>query len=137
MVEVFSGTLPLPFCSLVLFPAARTPIRACDRSRSSNLINAIFLEEELGRAQSKPTQSEEYSRSRLGNGQRPRPKVVLIVSLGVFSFLFPSNSILDGKSQLFCSEPAGLDSPQIDGQLSGHGHDGFFARSAGGQCAFA
>src|SRR6266700_7617943 len=125
------------FCSLVLFPAARTPIRACDRSRSSNLINAIFLEEELGRAQSKPTQSEEYSRSRLGNGQRPRPKVVLIVSLGVFSFLFPSISILDGKSQLFCSEPAGLDSPQIDGQLSGHGHDGFFARSAGGQCAFA
>jgi hypothetical protein len=26
---------------LVLFPAALTPIRACDRSRSSNLINAI------------------------------------------------------------------------------------------------
>ena len=55
MVEVFSGTLPLPFCSLVLFPAARTPIRACDRSRSSNLINAISVEEELGRVQSKPT----------------------------------------------------------------------------------
>ena len=31
-VEVFSGALPLPVCSLVLFPAARTPIRACDRS---------------------------------------------------------------------------------------------------------
>jgi hypothetical protein len=29
-----------------VFPAARTPIRACDRSRSSNLINAISVEEE-------------------------------------------------------------------------------------------
>src|SRR6266487_2534362 len=36
------------FCSLVLFPAARTPIRACDRSRSSNLINAIFWKRNLG-----------------------------------------------------------------------------------------
>ena len=33
---------------MVLFPAAHTPIRACDRSRSSNLINAISVEEELG-----------------------------------------------------------------------------------------
>ncbi len=43
------------FARWFCFPAARTPIRACDRSRSSNLINAISLEEELGRAQSKPT----------------------------------------------------------------------------------
>jgi hypothetical protein len=53
-VEVFSGTLPLPCCSLVLFPAALTPIRTCDRSRSSNLTNAIS-EEELEAVQSKPT----------------------------------------------------------------------------------
>jgi hypothetical protein len=26
-VEVFPGALPLPYCSLVLFPAALTPIR--------------------------------------------------------------------------------------------------------------
>jgi hypothetical protein len=32
-----------------VFPAARTPILTCDRSRSSNLINPI-VEEELGRA---------------------------------------------------------------------------------------
>ena len=76
-VEVFSGALPLPVCTLVLFPAARTPIRACDGSRSSNLINAIFLEEELGRAQSNPTHAKKV-RSRLGNGQRPRSKVVLM-----------------------------------------------------------
>src|SRR6266487_5665632 len=78
------------FCSLVLFPAARTPIRACDRNRSSNLINAIFLEEELGRAQSNPTLAKIF-RSRLDTGQRPRSKVGLF-PYWVFSFLFPSNN---------------------------------------------
>jgi hypothetical protein len=34
----------LPFLLVGLFPAARTPIRACDRGRSSNLINAISVE---------------------------------------------------------------------------------------------
>jgi len=67
----------LLFCSLVLFPAARTPIRACDRSRSSNLINAISVEEELGRAQSKPTLAKAFL-SRLDAGQRPLSKVVLM-----------------------------------------------------------
>src|SRR5438067_3301146 len=67
----------LLFCSLVLFPAARTPIRACDRSRSSNLINAISVGEELGRAQSKPTHAKGIL-SRLDTGQRPRSKVMLI-----------------------------------------------------------
>jgi hypothetical protein len=36
-----------------LIPAARTPIRACRRSDSSNVINAIGVEEELEAAQSK------------------------------------------------------------------------------------
>ena len=80
----------LLFCSLVLFPAARTPIRACDRSRSSNLINAISVEEELGRAQSKPTHAKGI-RSRLDAGQRPRFQSGVNFPLGVFSFLFPSN----------------------------------------------
>src|SRR5947199_6345095 len=87
----FSQRFLLLFCSLVLFPAARTPIRACDRSRSSNLINAINVEEELGRAQSKPTHAKSI-RSRLDTGQRPLSKVVLIFPLGVFSFLFASNN---------------------------------------------
>jgi len=41
-----------------------------------HLINAISVEEEQGRAQSKPTHAKDI-RSRLGNGQRPRSKVVL------------------------------------------------------------
>jgi hypothetical protein len=40
-VEGFPGALPLAYLLVGLFPAALTPIRACDRSRSSNLINAI------------------------------------------------------------------------------------------------
>ncbi len=76
-VEVFSGALPLAFLLVGLFPAALTPIRACDRSRSSNLINAISVEEELGRAQSKPTLAKGI-RSRLDTGQRPLSKVVLM-----------------------------------------------------------
>jgi hypothetical protein len=43
------GNASSSVCSLVYFPAALTPIRACGRSRSSNLINAIFVEEERGR----------------------------------------------------------------------------------------
>jgi hypothetical protein len=54
-VEGFLWSASSFFLLVGLFPAARTPIRACDRSRSSNLINAISVEEELGRAQSKPT----------------------------------------------------------------------------------
>jgi hypothetical protein len=54
-----------------------------------HLINAISVEEELGRAQSKPTQAKGI-RSRLGNGQRPRSKVFLFPQ-SMFSFLFPSN----------------------------------------------
>jgi hypothetical protein len=38
------------------------------------LINTIFLEEELGRAQSKPTHAKGI-RGRLGTGERPRSKV--------------------------------------------------------------
>ena len=72
------------------FPAALTPIRACDRSRSSNLINAISVEEELGRAQSKPTHTKRV-RSRLGTGQHPRSKMFLFRQ-SVFCFLFPSNN---------------------------------------------
>ena len=43
-----------------LFPSAHTPIRACHRSDSSNLIDAISPEEELEAAQSNPT-SESFS----------------------------------------------------------------------------
>src|SRR6266568_1297012 len=68
----------LLFCSLVLFPAARTPIRACDRSRSSNLINAISVEEERKGASNLSRRSRRVFLSRLGTGQRPRSKVVLI-----------------------------------------------------------
>jgi hypothetical protein len=51
----------LPFLRVgFVFPAALTPIRACDRSRSSNLINAISVEEELGRTQSKPTHAKAF-----------------------------------------------------------------------------
>jgi len=46
-------------CSLV-FPTARTPIRACHRGDSSNLINAITVEEELEAAQSKPTLAKAF-----------------------------------------------------------------------------
>jgi hypothetical protein len=73
------------------FPAALTPIRTCDRSRSSNLINAISVEEELGRAQSKPTQSEEYSQQ-VRQRAAPTFQSGFNFSLGVFSFLFPSNN---------------------------------------------
>src|SRR5438105_785048 len=69
----------LLFYSLVLFPAARTPIRACDRSRSSNVINAIRVEEELGVRPNLSRRSRRVFLSRLGNGQRPRSKVVLIL----------------------------------------------------------
>jgi len=55
-----------------------------------HLINAIGVEEEQGRAQSKPTHAKGI-RSRLGTGQRPRSKVVFYFLKGVFSFLFPSN----------------------------------------------
>src|SRR5438477_5596943 len=82
----------LLFCSLVVFPAARTPIRACDRSRSSNLINAISVEEELGRVQSKPTLAK-------GILKQVRHRTTLTFqsgfdfSLSVVSFLFPSDCI--------------------------------------------
>ena len=49
------------------------------RRGGSNLINAISLEEELGRAQSNPTHTKDI-RSRLDTGQRPRSKVVLYFS---------------------------------------------------------
>jgi len=44
----------------------------------SNLINAIGLEEELGRAQSRPTSGSwiNWGLNRLGNGPRPRSKVI-------------------------------------------------------------
>jgi len=75
-----------------VFPAARTPIRACDRSRSSNLINAISVEEELGRVQSKPTLAK-------GILKQVRHRTTLTFqsgfdfSLSVVSFLFPSDCI--------------------------------------------
>jgi hypothetical protein len=65
-----------------VFPAARTPIRACDRSRSSNLINAISPEEELGAAQSNPT-SESFSAQ---VRRRTRPTFQSVKKL------FPSNN---------------------------------------------
>jgi hypothetical protein len=66
------------FARWFCFPTALTPIRTCDRSRSSNLINAISVEEEQGRAQSKPTHAKGI-RSRLGTGQRPRSKMFLFL----------------------------------------------------------
>src|SRR5437588_2645191 len=63
VVSVDFGALPLPFCSLVLFPAALTPIRACGRSHSSNLINAITFGRAIGgAAQSKPTSLQSLQR---------------------------------------------------------------------------
>src|SRR5437667_9957639 len=82
----------LPFCSLVLFPAARTPIRACDRSRSSNLINAISVEEELGRVQSKPTLAKSILKQ-VRQRAAPTFQSGFNFSLNVVSFLFPSNCI--------------------------------------------
>ena len=62
------------------------------RQLPDHLINAISAEEELGRAQSKPTLAKSF-RSRLGDGQRPRSKVVGFVRR-CDSFLFPSNSFV-------------------------------------------
>jgi hypothetical protein len=58
-----------------VFPVALTPIRTCDRSRNSNLINAIFLEEELQGAPNLSRRTRAGIRSRLDTGQRPRSKV--------------------------------------------------------------
>src|SRR5947209_6659431 len=82
----------LAFRSLVLFPAARTPIRACDRSRSSNLINAISVEEELGRVQSKPTLAKSILKQ-VRQRAAPTFQSGFNFSLNVVSFLFPSNCI--------------------------------------------
>jgi len=60
--------LDLFFQRLVLLSVRQLP---------EHLINAISVEEELGRAQSKPTHAKGF-RSRLDTGQRPRSKVVLI-----------------------------------------------------------
>jgi hypothetical protein len=76
----------------ILFPAARTPIRACDRSRSSNLINAISVEEELERAQSKPTLAKAFS-EQVRHRAAPTFQSGFNFFLGVVSFLFPSNFI--------------------------------------------
>ncbi|MGI8956876.1 MAG: hypothetical protein ACR2II_08180 [Chthoniobacterales bacterium] len=35
------------------------------------------------------------------------------------------------------ADPAGGDVPEINGQLAGHGDDGFLARRPGGESAFA
>src|SRR6267143_5320131 len=68
-----------------VFPAALTPIRTCDRSRSSNLINAIFLEEELeGAAQSKPTHAS-------GHSEQVRHRAAPTFQSG---FLFPFKRVL-------------------------------------------
>ena len=55
-VEVSSGALPLRFLLVGLFIQRLLLLSVlATGSRSSNLINAISVEEELGRAQSKPT----------------------------------------------------------------------------------
>src|SRR6266571_3624591 len=77
------------FCSLVLFPAARTPIRACDRSRSSNLINAISWRRNLG-APNLIRRSRRIS-EQVRHRTAPTSQSGLNFSLSVFSFLFPSN----------------------------------------------
>src|SRR6266567_1523648 len=91
-VKVSLGRFLFLFARWFVFPAARTPIRACDRSRSSNLINAISMEEELGRVQSKPTLAK-------GILKQVRHRTTLTFqsgfdfSLSVVSFLFPSDCI--------------------------------------------
>jgi len=52
------------------------------------------VEEELGRAQSKPTLAKGF-RSRLDTGAAPAFQSGFNVSEGVFSFLFPSNLLID------------------------------------------
>ena len=58
-----------------LFPAALTPIRACHRGDSSNLINTITVEEELEAAQSKAS-NKALSFFRLDSGRASRSRVI-------------------------------------------------------------
>ena len=70
------GSASSSFCSLV-FCFQRLLLLSVHVTfgDSSNLIYAISLEEELGRAQSKPTHAKGI-RSRLDAEQRPRSKVI-------------------------------------------------------------
>jgi len=54
--------------------------------------------------------------------------------------LFASNKILSlvlNESEGLGLELAGADAPEVDGELAGHGHDGFLPRWAGRESAFA
>jgi hypothetical protein len=64
---VILGTLPLPVCSLVFVPAPKGfgvngsySYPSIPPWREDHLINAISVEEELGRAQSKPTHAKAF-----------------------------------------------------------------------------
>src|SRR5207249_9830552 len=71
---------------------AHTPIRACDRNRSSNLINAISTGRGTQRrAQSNPTLAKSIP-EQVRYRAAPAFQSGFNVSLGVVSFLFPSNN---------------------------------------------
>jgi hypothetical protein len=55
-----------------------------------HLINAISVEEEQGRAQSKPTHAKEHP-EQVRQRAAPTFRSGLMFPLGGFSFLFPSN----------------------------------------------
>jgi hypothetical protein len=44
--------------------------------------------------------------------------------------------LLNAEAKLLWVKPAGSDAPEIDRELAGNGHDGFFARGPGGERSF-
>ena len=129
-VEGFSGALPLPCYSLGCFQRF---ILLSVRQLPDHLINAIMVEEELGRAQSKPTHTKSV-RSRLGTGQRPRSKMFLFPFKRVLLSV-PLEQLNDQTESLGFTSPSAY-APQINGQLPRHCYDGFFARGAGSKRTF-
>jgi len=89
-VEVFSGALPLSFL-LVGFVSSGSYSYPCMRPQSQQQFDQCDqLEEELGRAQSKPTLAKSILKQ-VRQRAAPTFQSGFNVSLGVFSFLFPSN----------------------------------------------
>jgi hypothetical protein len=59
-LKVFSGALPLPFARWFLFSSGSYSYPSILPWREDHLINAISVEEELGRAQSNPTHAKDF-----------------------------------------------------------------------------
>ena len=98
-----------------------------------------LLEEELEAAQSKASNKDAIPFFRLGNGRASRSKAVSlnqVVSLVWFLSVPLELIVLNAQAELFWAKLAGADAPQVDSELAGHRHDGFFACRPGGQSAF-